>query len=295
MATELQTELTHYQRINCVRQYIHAHVDEPLNREVLAEMAGFSVPHFHRIFKAHVGESISNYVRRVRMERAARCLLIPTARVMDIALDMGYETHAAFGRAFKQTFGISPSEFRELNRTAAAYTISRRIPYSRKEFWMEPKEICNLTDKKVLYARETEVLKSPVFETAPRKAMDRVMGYVMSSGLGKEMRHVIAIYPDEPVVGNEVRFDAGVIFADGVEPDAPDGLAYQTLPGGKWAIFQHIGSYDTLWQTWQGIYRDWLPTSGEEPRNVLCFEDYVSNPDVTPPEELITEIYLPLK
>lgn len=295
MTTETRIELTHYQRINRVKQYIHDHVDECLNRELLADMAGFSVPHFHRIFTAHVGESIARYVRRVRMERAATQLLDPSIYVTDVALESGYETHAAFGKAFKQTFGISPSEFRELNRTAAAYTISRRIPYNRQEFLMEPKEIKTLPDMKVLYARKSEVMTGPAFQTAPQAAFDTLMGYLMPSNLITKSRHVIAIYPDEPVVGKEVRVDAGVIFADGVEPEAPDGMAYQTLQSGKWAVFQHVGPYDNLWQTWQGIYRDWLPTSGEETRDALCFEDYINSPDEVAPEELLTDIYVPLE
>jgi len=67
------------------------------------------------------------------------------------------------------------------------------------------------------------------------------------------------------------------------------------LASGKWAVFRHAGPYDNLWQTWQGIYRDWLPTSGEEPRHALCFEDYINSPDEVAPEELLTDIYVPLK
>lgn len=295
MTTESQIELTHYQRINHVKQHIRDHVDEPLNREVLADIAGFSVSHFHRIFTAHVGESIARYVRRVRMERAAKQLLDHSIHVTDVALESGYETHAAFGKAFKQTFGFSPSEFRELNSTAAAYTISRRIPYNHKEFLMEPKEITTLPDMQVLYARASEVMNGPAFTTAPQEAFDKLMGYLMSNNLGPQIRHIIALYPDEPEVGKEIRIDAGAIFADGTVPEATDGLAYQTLASGKWAVFRHAGPYDNLWQTWQGIYRDWLPTSGEEPRHALCFEDYINSPDEVAPEELLTDIYVPLK
>lgn len=105
--------------INTVQRYIYEHIDEPLNRDVLAMVAGFSVPHFHRIFTAHVGENIATYIRRVRLERAARKLRMGAVDITEVALAAGYETHAAFGKAFKQRFGLSPSEFRELNcRTA---------------------------------------------------------------------------------------------------------------------------------------------------------------------------------
>jgi len=86
---------------------------------VLAAVAGFSVPHFHRIFTTHIGENISNYVRRVRLERAGRKLRLGAVDITEVVLAAGYDTHAAFGKAFKQQYGLSPSEFRGLDcRTA---------------------------------------------------------------------------------------------------------------------------------------------------------------------------------
>lgn len=107
------------ERINSVKQYIGEHIDEPLNREVLAAVAGFSASHFHRIFTAYVGENIASYVRRVRLERAGRKLRMGAVDITEVALAAGYDTHAAFSKAFKQQFGLSPSEFRKLNCNAA--------------------------------------------------------------------------------------------------------------------------------------------------------------------------------
>jgi len=180
MATE--TQMNHYERINQIKRYIREHVDEPLQREELAQIAGFSVPHFHRIFTAHVGENITAYVRRMRMERAARQLLADGLNVTEIALDTGYETHSAFSKAFKQYFGVSPSEFRELNPTAAAHLINRRIPFNRKELAMQPLEIRTLPDMKVLYARATEVMTTPAFQTANQEAFGKLMGFLGASG-----------------------------------------------------------------------------------------------------------------
>src|SRR5919106_2268151 len=101
--------------IEDVMRYIRAHINEPLNREMLAAVAGFSVPHFHRVFTAHVGESAASYVRRLRLERAGRKLRMGAVDITEVALAAGYDTHAAFSKAFKQQFGLSPSEFRQLN------------------------------------------------------------------------------------------------------------------------------------------------------------------------------------
>src|SRR6187551_825146 len=114
MVTDLQSSQDYCERITAVKQYIFQHMDEPLSREVLAAIAGFSVSHFHRIFTAHIGENIADYVRRVRLERAGRKLRMGAVDITEVALAAGYETHAAFTKAFKQQYGFTPAEFREL-------------------------------------------------------------------------------------------------------------------------------------------------------------------------------------
>ena len=108
-----------------VEDYIRNNLGEPLNREVLAAVAGFSVPHFHRIFTAQRGENIAAYVRRVRLERAGFKLRMGAVDITEVALAAGYDSHAAFSKAFKQQFGYSPSEFRELDCWTATKIIRR--------------------------------------------------------------------------------------------------------------------------------------------------------------------------
>jgi AraC family transcriptional regulator len=125
MLTDVQTRPNPPEYIEEVMRYIRAHISEPLNREILAEVAGFSVPHFHRVFTAHVGESAIGYVRRVRLERAARKLRMGAVDITEVALAAGYDTHAAFSKAFKQQFGLSPSEFRQLGCWAATQLLRK--------------------------------------------------------------------------------------------------------------------------------------------------------------------------
>lgn len=114
MLTETPNNQEYEDCINNVDQYIHDNISQPLNREVLAAVAGFSVPHFHRIFTAQKGENVAAYVRRIRLERAGWKLRMGAVDITEVALAAGYESHAAFSKAFKQQFGFSPSEFREL-------------------------------------------------------------------------------------------------------------------------------------------------------------------------------------
>jgi AraC family transcriptional regulator len=160
---------------------------------------------------------------------------------------------------------------------------------------MQPQEIRTLPDLKVLYARAAEVMTGPGFQTANQEAFGKLMSFLHAQGLMAQMQRCVAITPDEPEIGQPARFDAGAIFAEGAEPVATEGLAYQTLPGGRWAVFRHVGPYDTLWQTWQAAYRDWLPTSGHEVRDAAPFEDYVDDPSQVAPEQLRTDIFIPIK
>jgi len=92
----------------------------------------------------------------------------------------------------------------------------------------------------------------------------------------------------------EIRFDLGVIFAEETDVSAEDGMAYQTIGAGRWAIFTHVGPYDTLWQTWQAVCRDWLPTSDYELRDAIPFENYIDDPASVESAKLRTQIYLPI-
>jgi AraC family transcriptional regulator len=114
--------------IKTVQEYIREHLDEPLQREVLASVANFSVPHLHRIFTGCVGENIATYIRRIRLERAGCKLRMGAVDITEVALAAGYTTHAAFGKAFKQLYGLSPSEFRQLDCWSATRLL-RKVNY----------------------------------------------------------------------------------------------------------------------------------------------------------------------
>lgn len=113
-------------RLAAVTRYISDHMDEPLHREALASVAGFSVPHLHRLWRAQTGEKLATFVRRVRLRRAALKLRMGAVDITEVALSAGYDTHAAFSRAFKQKYGLSPSQFRSLDCWAATKMVHER-------------------------------------------------------------------------------------------------------------------------------------------------------------------------
>jgi AraC-like DNA-binding protein len=102
------------ERINRVLDYIDVHLEEKLALAALAKVAAFSPFHFHRVFRAIRSETVSEYVNRLRLERAAfKLTYSPAIPVTTIALDCGFSTSANFARAFKLHFGRSATAYRK--------------------------------------------------------------------------------------------------------------------------------------------------------------------------------------
>ncbi len=100
-------------RVNRVIDHIEANIDQELSLSKLAEIAGFSVFHFHKIFSSLIGETLYGFIQRVRVEKAAVMLLQnPKELITDIALSCGFSGTSTFARAFKEAFGMNASEWR---------------------------------------------------------------------------------------------------------------------------------------------------------------------------------------
>jgi len=88
--------------------YIQQHLDEELDYAALSSVAAFSPFHFHRVFRGICGETVTQHIRRLRLERAARDLRDGDRAVTDIAFEAGFEAHESFTRAFAKRFGMPP-------------------------------------------------------------------------------------------------------------------------------------------------------------------------------------------
>ncbi len=113
----------HDATLAAVEPYIMAHLGQPLDRRHLAMLAGFSVPHFHRLFAKRTGVSVGTFIRRERLVRAGRKLRMGAVDVTEVALAAGYDSQAAFGKAFKRHFGLTPGAFRELDCHTATHLL----------------------------------------------------------------------------------------------------------------------------------------------------------------------------
>ena len=93
--------------------WIEQRLDGPLTLEQVAARAGLSPYHFSRLFTARMGRSVMAHVRGRRLVRGARRLCDePDLKLVELALDCGFESQEAFTRAFKRVFGVSPGRFR---------------------------------------------------------------------------------------------------------------------------------------------------------------------------------------
>lgn len=120
------------------------------------------------------------------------------------------------------------------------------------------------------------------------------MAKVAQFGICGPQSMVLGICQDDPrdTPEEDCRYDAGVTV-NGDQP-CPNGLMEQVLPGGDYVRILHKGPYDKLGETWQWIGETVFPNLGRECRPQPPFERYVNSPADTAPDDLLTEIYIPL-
>lgn len=100
-------------RIRVVMDYLNSHPSDMMNEDYLSEIAGISKSTLRRLFKQQSGKTLSDYVLELRMQTAARMLLISEKNVSDIAYEVGYSSPGYFTRMFRRFFGTSPNAYRK--------------------------------------------------------------------------------------------------------------------------------------------------------------------------------------
>ncbi len=107
--------MENYELVTKALDYIEKNKTEStLNIEDVAKNIGFSTDYFNRVFRNHTGYNVMEYVRFRRLVYAAMQLRKGDRNIVDIGLACGYDSHDGFGRAFKNQYGKTPSEYREM-------------------------------------------------------------------------------------------------------------------------------------------------------------------------------------
>lgn len=272
-------------RVQAARRLIEERLDEDVPLEELASAAHYSLFHFHRLFRALTGETVRQYARRLRLERAAYRLTHGDDDVLGIALDAGFESHEAFTRAFKGRFGEPPSTFRTQKREAH----SARSTAGKEQ------------DMDIRIERRAPARIAYVRHVGPYEDVDTAWKQLMKWGWSKMMfgkAETFGLCYDDPDVtpAKRVRYDACMVVDHKTKPKGP--VEIRDMEQGTYAVAVHEGGFDTIGDTYAELFaqissdptdgRRW--TLGDPP----SLEKYLSDPRKVKPEDMRTEIWMPV-
>ena len=279
-----QTQASYEVRLDRVTDYIHEHLEEAVRSDRLAEVACLSPYHWHRIYVAMRGETISATIRRLRLLRAADRLANSAMPVKTIAERAGYSGADSFARAFKEAYGRTPADYRASGSHAAFKAAAEA----------EDKEGFPVAIETLATARCASVAHTGSYMQIDR-AMGRLFAALGAQGILAPDQKMIAVFFDDPdlVAVDELRSQA----CSPVTADAAVGPPLQdtVLRGGLHARLRYRGPYADMKSAYRWLLGVWLPQSGHEPDDAPVFEAYLNSPRHVPPMELLTDIHLPLK
>lgn len=312
-------------RIHRVMDHIEAHLGEPMTLEALAGVACFSPFHFHRIFSANAGESLSRFILRLRLERAANQLLAQRDKsVTAVALDCGFGSSAAFARAFRTAFGASASEWREHDgkirqangkaredrdrrggdhdgRTPAMTAggpsdRSSEMPPSPNVLPVKEAEsvrIEMLDRTTVAYVRHVGPYAGD--EALFGRLFGRLCQWAGPRGLLGPSAKFLTIYHDNPEITDEdrLRISVSITVPEGTRPEGEVGV--MTIEPGKYVVARFTLDASEFGAAWNWLMAAWFPSSGYQPDDRYCFELALNDPHQHPEHKHVVEIWEPVR
>lgn len=272
------------QRMLRVIRYIHDNPTGDLSLDALADVAALSRFHWHRVFRAMTGKTCAQVVKAVRMHRASVALVQTDGTLAQIGRSVGYPQTASFSRAFSDIYGRPPQQFRDEGRLSpdpVKIQIGDRFMFDVEIRDMPPRNLAALTHKGA-YPEIGRTFQS-------------LYAMVGSRGLFAQISHGVAVMYNDPseTPEKDLLSHAGVTLRDGVA--AFEGFEAVSLSGGRSAVLTYKGPYAGLPQAWDQLYSHWLVATGEETRDEAPYEVYLNDPTTTAPDDLITEVVVPLK
>jgi AraC family transcriptional regulator len=282
---------TYHARMQRVFDHVEAHLDDDLGVDALASVAAFSPCHFHRQFTALFGLPVHRYVQLLRLKRASyRLAFRPGESVTGIALDAGYEAPEAFARAFRRHLGQSPSDFRAAPTWASWRAALEPLDTMRSKHMTTT---FTVADAAIVDFPQTRIA-AMAHRGDPAALPETIRAFIAwrrAEGLAPARHATFNIFHTAPDA-EDYHLDLAV--ATDRRFDHPD-IATAVLPAGRCARLRVTGSGDNLEAPAAFLYREWLPASGEEPRDQPLFARRVAFfPDV-PEHEAVTDLFLPLR
>ena len=270
--------------------HIQGHLDGDLSLRTLAAVSHVSPFHFHRTFRALVGETVKGYVQRVRLERAAIRLLLHRDAVYGVALDAGFRNHETFCRAFKKRFGVSPRSYRRrIPRGRSDKPHEHAIDESTRGFKLSKTRVVELAETHLACLRHV----GP-YEKVPPGNWDRLTAWARRSGVPGPLV-LFGIAHDAPGItaASKLRFDAGLRIPRPM--NLRGSIACQSLSAGPFSLTTHLGHFRTLARAYQTIFARLSRLSGYDVLGLPAVEVYRTT-TINPESEINeTDIYIPLR
>ena len=309
-------------RINRVIDYIEGHIDEELRLETLARIANFSAFHFHRIFASMMGETLNQFVNRVRLGRARASLIQnPKKSVTEIAFDCGFASSASFARAFKEMYGMSASQWRhgdrkirKLDSNFAQMVSSYREAFEATPMYIDPvtqKHTWRITMKNQNNLKaEVRIEELPSWHVAyvrhigpyagDEQLFERLWGKLCTWAaprdlMGQEDGKFLSVYYDDPDLTEESKLRVDVCMTVPADTQVDGEIGKMKLPGGKYAMAKFEIDATQFRDAWAAVYAGWFPDSGYQPDDRPPFELYLNDPKQHPEGKHIVEICAPVK
>jgi len=284
------------EHIEKVLYHIETHLDDVLDVETLARVAGYSPYHFCRVFKVSVGESVISYATRLRIERATLKMMNNDRSIIQIALEAGFETPNGFNKAFKKIFHLTPTEYKKQQL---------RLLQNYKDKMMQTPKIVTRDETFVVYERECGGYEksSDIAWKKLSKELNDLIEKLKDNPVHKDITidvkdaELLGICHDDPNVTDEknIRYDAAIAW-DKKKIDflKEQGLNTKKIEGGKYVMVLYKGGYEKAMDSWSGIY-NWIGENGYKFKDSPPFERYLNTPMEVSEDKLLTEIYVPLE
>lgn len=280
------------QRFDVVHEHVREHLDEPLDLISLAEVAAISPRHFHRLYVAALGESVSAMVRRVRMQRAAFLLATTQQGIPELGRACGYPNVASFTRAFREVHGIAPGQFRESSAAqpavgAAVHATSRALAFTPR------------VDIRETAAVECLALEHRgSFVEIDRTFTDLLLA-LRARGVSVDLRDAWGVFHDDPTATPQDGLRSHACLAAPASLSGPvtgdSDIERLELDPGIYAVLTHRGPYSDMPARYAWLFGVWVTGEGAALRDAPVLERYLTDPRVTPPAATVTEMWLPLE
>lgn len=275
------------ERFNAALNYIEENLKGEISYEEAAKIACCSRFHFQRMFSYMVGIPLGEYIRRRRMTIAAADLRSPK-KIVDIALEYGYDSPTAFNRAFQSIHGIAPSKAREEGISLKAYPpISFQITVkgeAEMDYRIEEHQEFNIVGISSPMSKNIEENFAVVPQMWEKASKEGILPRLLPLMTG-EPKGVLGV----SCCNEQEQWQYFIAVAGETNGD-PD-LSTYTIPACTWAIFPGEEAMPQgIQELERRIVTQWLPTSGYEYANAPDIEVYIS-PDPANPKY---EVWLPI-